>query len=375
VKPPLADPAAPRNPAARPYLHAFDGLRFLAAMHVVVFHTLHAQWLSPRLMRPITWGSTSTSLLFLLSGFVLTYVYAGEDGLLRIGRGDFLWRRLSRLVPLTLFGHLLTVPLVWHAYPAGERVTRAAVTLVGMQAWFPDWATSFNSPGWSVSAMLLWYSLLPGILIAVRGWSPRRALLGMAATWLAALLPVAAYLRWGAGDPYWYSAVNHHPLARLPEFVFGVLVAVLLRRGWRPSPWLLPAGLVGWLAAVVALPDGAYLLAHNGLLAPVHALVLLGIAGGAGRVLTWPPLVSAGEAGFAIFLLHVPIYSWLVLPFASTLSDQPAALRYGVYFLYLAATVVLSWASQRYITRRLTRRLRALATPAAAAGVAASPAG
>jgi peptidoglycan/LPS O-acetylase OafA/YrhL len=332
-------------------------------MHVVIFHTLHVDWLPERLLRPITWGSSSTSLLFVLSGFVLAYTYAGQDGTIRIGRREFLWRRISRLVPLTLLAHLITVPLVWHAYPLAERLPRAIVTLLSLQAWFPHYAVSFNSPGWSVSAMLFWYALFPGMLILVRRWETRRLLAAMAVVWVAAMLPVTAYLVWGAGDPHWYSAVNHHPLARLPEFAFGVLVARLMREGWHPSPRLLPIGLAGWLAAVVLLPGWAYLLAHNGLLAPLHALVVLGIAGGGGtvgRILRWTPLVKAGESGFAIFLLHVPIYSWTILRIAPWLSTQPAALRWTVYLGYLVVTVLLSWIAERWISRFATKRLRSL---------------
>ena len=348
-------------PASRPYLHAFDGLRGIAAMHVVVFHTLHATWLSPRLMRPVTWGSTSTSLLFLLSGFVLAYTYANQDGLLRIRRRDFWWRRLSRLIPLTLIGHALMLPLSWTTYPAGERLPRLAVTAVGLQAWFPDWATSFNSPGWSVSAMLVWYAMLPAMLLATRSWRGWRLVAAFVVVWAAALVAPALFLARGAGDPYWFSVVNHHPLVRLPEFVLGVLTAVALRSGWSPPAWLLPAGLLGWLAAVLALPEGAYQLAHNGLLAPLHAMVLLGIAGGGGaigRALSWGPLARAGDAGFAIFLLHVPIYSWTLLQLAPYLATQGVAVRWGAYLAYLAATVVLSAAVQRWISARATSWLR-----------------
>lgn len=346
----------------RPYLHAMDGLRWLAAMHVVVFHTMHAEWLSPRLMRTVTWGFTSTSLLFVMSGFVLVYTYADDDGLLRIGWRDFWWRRLSRLVPLTLVGHLLTAPLVWGTYAAAERGPRALAVLFSVQAWIPDYATSFNSPGWSVSAMLLWYALLPGMLMVSRRWTRGAILAALGTVWAAAMVPVAAYLLLGGGDRYWYSAVNHHPVLRLPEFAFGVLLAALLRTGWRPRGWMLPVGLAGWVVALLAVPDRAQLAAHNGLFAPLHGLVLLGIAAGGGRLgraLAWRPLARGGEAGFAIFLLHVPIYSWVILPLAPALARRPAAVRWSAYLVFLALTAVLSWAVQRWLLRALTMRLRA----------------
>jgi peptidoglycan/LPS O-acetylase OafA/YrhL len=347
----------------RPRLASLDGLRFAAAMHVVVFHTFHADWLPARLMRPLTWGSASTSLLFVLSGFILSYTYAGADGRLRIPARDFLLRRATRLLPLNAVAHLLTLPLVWYAYPHAERGVRAALALLGLQAWSPTYATSLNAPGWSVSALLFGYAAMPALLGAMRGWSARRCLAAFAGVWAAAVAVPAAYLRWGAGDAFGYSLVNHLPPVRMLELALGVVLAQAWRAGWRAPAWAAPAGLAGWLAATVVLPDGAYLLVHNGLLAPFHALLLMGLARGDGlpaRVLARPAFVRLGEASLPIFLLHVPLYSWVMLPLTPLLSTQPAAVRWGAYLAYLAATVVVSVAAERWVVRGTTQRLRAL---------------
>ncbi|HYW12834.1 MAG TPA: acyltransferase [Longimicrobium sp.] len=330
------------------HLASLDGLRFVAAMHIVLFHTMHLAWL-----RPVTWGSTSTSLFFILSGFVLAYAYTTAEGGLRVPARVFWRRRFARLYPLAVLTQLAVIPFVWHRYPAEERVPRATAALTGVQGWFPRIADSFNSPGWSLSVLAFCYLLFPVLAWALRGWSARRLAWALAATWAASLLPITAALLGGAGE-YWRSAVHHHPLSRFPEFVFGVVLARLFVT--LPSVQV-PRGTVGAVvallaAALVLLPDAAYPLAHNGLLAPLHGLLIVALAAGGGvlaRGLAAPPLRAMGRASFAVFLLHVPVYSWVMIPLAPTLTRMPLPVRIAGYAGYLALAVVAAWAAQRWV--------------------------
>jgi peptidoglycan/LPS O-acetylase OafA/YrhL len=363
------DTAADGSSRARAHLAALDGLRFAAAMHIVLFHTLHLSWL-----RPVTWGSTSTSLFFILSGFVLAYAYAAEDGGLRVPARVFWRRRLARLYPLAVLTQLAVIPFVWHHYPPHERVPRAAAVLTGLQGWFPRFADSFNSPGWSLSALAFFYLLFPAFTRALGGWSTRRLAVALAAVWVACLLPTAAALVAGA-DQYWRSAVHHHPLSRLPEFVFGVVLARLFVS---LPPARVPRGMGGIVlallgAALVLLPAGTYPLAHNGLLAPLHGALIVALAAGGGvlaRGLGARPLRAMGQASYAVFLLHVPLYSWVMMPLAPTLTGMPLPLRMAGYAGYLALTVVASWAAQRWVADPLARAIdprRGAPVPRAAA--------
>lgn len=342
---------------ARPHLAALDGLRFVAAMHIVLFHTLHISWL-----RLVNWGSTSTSFFFVLSGFVLAYVYSGADGGLRLPAREFWWRRFARLYPLAVLTQLAVIPFAWGSYAPGERGVRAAAVLTGVQGWFPRIADSFNSPGWSVSVLAFCYLAFPGLLSALRGASPRRLALALAAVWLWCMLPTAAGLMLGA-DAYWRSVLHHHPLSRLPEFVFGVVLArlfVSVPRARVPRGTEIAA--VGLLcAALVLLPRAVFPLAHNGLLAPLHGLVIVGLAAGGGvvsRVLSLRPLREMGHASFALFLVHVPLYAWTMMPLAPTVTRLPLPVRMGVYAAYLALAMLVAWVVQRWVADPIGDRLR-----------------
>jgi peptidoglycan/LPS O-acetylase OafA/YrhL len=343
--------------STRPHLLALDGLRFVAAMHIVLFHTIHIAGL-----RLVTWGSTSTSLFFILSGFILTYVYTAEGGGLRVSAREFWWRRLARLYPLSVLSQLIAIPFVWYHYAPVERLPRAAAALTGTQGWFPPIADSFNSPGWSVAVFTFCYLMFPLVAAATRGWSARRLGVALAGAWAWCLLPVAAYL-WLGGGGAWLAALNHHPFSRFPEFLFGVLLARL----FVSLPRLrVPRGTAGAAVALLAaalllLPVSVFPLAHNGLLAPLHALLIVGCAGGGGvlaRVLATRPLREMGSASFALFLLHVPLYAWTLMPLAPVLDPQPLPVRAAAYLGYLVLAVTASWMVQRRVADPIAGALR-----------------
>ncbi|HEU4886072.1 MAG TPA: acyltransferase [Longimicrobium sp.] len=367
-------PVQPSVPA-RPPLPTLAGLRFYAAMHIVLLHTLRAGWLPPEVARLTRWGASTASLFFILSGFILTWAYAAPGGGLRVPAREFLWRRLVRLYPAALVCHLIALPLVWESYGPVERWLRAAATAGGLQAFWPAFANSFDSPAWSLSYLALGYLLLPAVLRRTAAWTPRRLLAGMAVLWGAMLLPAAAFVLAQPADPLWRTALFTFPLARLPEFLFGVLLArLLLARAWPRIPaWVAPAAAAVLVGTLVLPPAVLFPMNHNGLWAPLHAVLLwslaVGSAGWMHRVLAADPSRMLGEASLTIYLLHVPLYAWmLTLAGAGTVAAWGGAASIAFYALYLALVVVLGLGLDRALSR-LTSRLRTRAPAPAATSV------
>jgi 3-O-acyltransferase len=344
--------------ATRPQLPALAGLRFYAAMHIVLLHTFRAGWLPPEVGRLVRWGASSASLFFILSGFILTYAYAARGGGMRVPARQFWRRRLVRLVPPALVCHLLAVPLVWTTYGPVERWVRAAATATGVQAFWPAFASSFNSPAWALSYLALGYLLLPAVLRRTAGWDPRRLTVAMGVLWAAMLLPPAAYAALQPADPLWRTALFTFPLVRLPEFLFGVLLARLFcAREWPRLPaWAAPAAAALLVASLVLTPAVLFPLNHNGLFAPLHAVLLWALAVGTGgwmhRVLASRPSRRLGEASLGIYLLHVPLYGWMLhfFPDVAAWGPAPSAVFYAVF---LGLTVVLGLGLERALERMI----------------------
>jgi peptidoglycan/LPS O-acetylase OafA/YrhL len=358
-------------------LPALAGLRFYAAMHIVLLHTFRAGWLPDEVARLARWGGSTVSLFFILSGFILTWVYATPGGGLRVPAPAFLRRRLLRLYPTAMFCHLLTVPLVWYAYGPVERWLRAAATVTGVQAYWTPFADSFNTPGWSLSFLALCYLLLPPVLRWTAGWGPRRLVLALAALWAAMLIPAAAYAVIQPADPLWMLALFTFPPARLPEFLFGVVVArLLMARAWPPLPaWTAPVAAGLLVGTLVLTPEALFAMNHNGLWAPLHGVLLWALAAGTPgwmhRLLGGPACVRLGSASFAIYMVHVPLYAWM-LRLSGDVASWSLLPSAAFYLVYLMAVVVLGLALHRAV-ERLTGRAGTPA-PAAAVPVAAAAA-
>lgn len=97
-------------PAAR--LDAITGLRFFAALHVVLFHyavrTLGAT--SAVAGHVVSFGFVGVSFFFVLSGFILAYSYAPRAAEGAVAPRPFYASRVARIYPLYLAALLIALP-------------------------------------------------------------------------------------------------------------------------------------------------------------------------------------------------------------------------------------------------------------------------
>lgn len=306
--------------APRPSLKALTGLRFLAAFHVVLFHLMLISTVAipVGLARVLRAGPAAVSLFFGLSGFLLTYNYLREEG--RVDKRRFWSARLARIYPV----HAFALVVAWYFFLHASANAGALLTApLLVQAWTPATACAWNCPAWSLSAELFFYLLFPFLLPLVARLPARRLPWLLGACWAFAVLPPFWILvvRTPPDDlsTLWDGILGYSPLARLPEFVAGVVLGRLFlerqAQGEAPLPgWVAPAALaalvVGYWAATPAMAP----LVRNGLFLPVNGALLYALAGGRGwlaALLATRPAVLLGEASYALYLLHVPLGSWV----------------------------------------------------------------
>src|SRR5271155_3802557 len=93
------------------HFEVLDGLRGVAALLVVAFHTLEPNDHGNRFKQIINHGYLAVDFFFLLSGFVVAYAYDDRWG--KMTQWDFYKRRLVRLQPMVIMGTLIGAALFY----------------------------------------------------------------------------------------------------------------------------------------------------------------------------------------------------------------------------------------------------------------------
>ncbi|MGY1769935.1 acyltransferase family protein [Blastococcus sp. SYSU D00813] len=312
-------------------LPALTGLRFLAALAVVVSHfSDEAVAVSPaRVFEVLDGGRTAVTLFFVLSGFVLAYNYGGLAG--KTARRRFWTARFARLYPVTVLslalaavgvayawmhrdqGHLLD----WYAldsHVGASLLISLAAQLSMTTGWLPiaSFNQPWNGPAWSIACEVFFYALFPVLIVWLRRLRWHGIALVLGGGWACQALLVVA-IQQLAPEARGGFLVYQFPVTHLFEFVLGIGAALFFVRGGRE--WL-PAGarrsllLAVSLGGIVALSwwqpvSPAYLL-----MSPLFAGLVLALGVRPRRWsgwLAWRPLVLLGEASFALYLLHMPL--------------------------------------------------------------------
>jgi peptidoglycan/LPS O-acetylase OafA/YrhL len=324
-------------------LPALTSLRFVAAMVVVVYHTVFL--VAPvwaRESRVLALGLGSVSFFFLLSGYILATVYLGDGR--RVNAREFYWARVARVYPLVVVTLLMDVPFLLATRVArdglGAGMGKTGASLVGsallVQGWVPALG-GINFPSWSLSVEALFYALFPVLGVALWRLRGVRIWVLAAAVYLGGQALVAA-----AGMRFSDEVVSREPLLHLPVFVLGILLARWQsgREFGSGTRWAVLAGAVAMVTATVWIPRGWLTLVNDGLLAPAFAGVVLVFSrpfGWLGRVLSMRWMEVLGEASFGLYLLHIPLLHAMM-----ALGWQGGWGRYGAY---LAVCLGLSVAS------------------------------
>ncbi|MFI2209335.1 acyltransferase family protein [Streptomyces sp. NPDC020141] len=320
--PPVVTPPPPvAGPAPR--LDSLTGLRWIAALAVFLSHVSTLLPI-PHTDAVFALGSSGVTFFFVLSGFVLTWTCLAGDRV-----GPFYGRRLARIWPLLAVGVLVPLLLQLPDAPEGQSGTLIKIALSAVllyQAWAPGWILGGTSPvTWSLACEAFFYAIFPFLAGPTLRSSLRR--LGWAAV-------VLVLIGWGIKIWLWQAYPptprpsftgmdglifgTYSPIARVWEFLLGIVAAAAVRKGWRsplgvrPALALLVTGLlVLWLLREETWRLYVVFDALGQVTAPLYALLIVAVAqrdlaGGASWLRT-RPMVALGEWSYAFYLLHFTV--------------------------------------------------------------------
>lgn len=364
IKPAHMETASPQSVATRArgivYQPALDGLRGLALLAIVVYHS-GAGWAPGAFL--------SVSTFFTLSGFLITALLLRErelSGTISLRR--FWTRRLRRLMPAALMAILLiTIASVFLADAA--QIDRLLGDALSSLAYVANWhfilagdsyQAIFSSPSpfthfWTLAIEEQFYVLLP-ILVAVlllrgAGARHRLAVAVFGTLILASLVWSNFLLSSGSRLDRLYFGTD----TRLPELLAGGLLAFWWIGRASPSGraglrirLLSSSALVVVVVLWVMANREHHFWYRGGLF--LYSLLTVAIIVGAvqrrgpvRRALSFRPLIWVGTLSYAAYLIHWPVLVWL-----RQYTDLEPWQR---LFIGLVVTLAAASASQRFIER------------------------
>ena len=351
-------------------MNALTGLRCFAALNLVAFHFSNPQWFGP-LAPVVNAGFVSVSYFILLSGFVLAYNYHDRARAGELDTKRFLIARFTRIYPVYLLSLLLALPNLHTEYGAHTHfMYRVGLVLTPLllQGWIPATATFLNTPAWTMSAEAAYYVAFPWLAKLKPARNLGRLLFWLTVVWLAGMIPGALYMyfnpdgiQWPDRYSYghWLWALKYTPYSHAASFVFGVMLADLDHYIPRASHLRTALAVIGFggIYGLLSLgPLVPYAILHDGLLMPLFAAIVLGLAGEnpVSKALSIKPLVVVGEASFCLYLLHFNL--WQILHHFK-LPELLHMKQFDPWFSY-GLLIVLALGALHFIEKPAQRKLR-----------------
>ena len=357
-------------------LEGLTSLRFLAAMTVLLLHFFRLErgvpaeevagrpvraWLGENLAF-LAHGHLAVDFFFVLSGFVLAHVYLPKLAAGRFGYGDFLRRRVARLVPLHLATLGAFLALLWVTTAAGRGPKDAAhfdaatlpFQLTLTHAWGFCERLTFNGPSWSISAEWAAYLAFPAVVWLASAVRPWAGVLGAAAWFLA----------WEYGVPGTLVTTRTADFGIMriaAEFPLGVAAWRVFEAGLRSGRGAVALAIVGAVAAWAGLHFGLPAAAVFGFTAIIAGVAAADRAGRL-RWLSAKPLVYGGEISYSIYMTHALVQVVLDRAARPLLDAGHGWAADGLLLAGVAATVWVSHLSFQWIERPGQRLLTARRT-------------
>lgn len=337
-------------------IEALTSLRFVAAFFVTFFHfgsqttlALKSPWL---LM-----GPQMVTFFFVLSGFVLTL---GNLNKTTFNTRGFYIARISRLLPAYLMALCLMV--IIGRSESTMTLMAELLNLFFLQAWIPPYATSVNSPGWSVSVEIFFYALFPFIVGILRSRKQRIGFIFAVAALIyflsqAVLLGLNNLKGISDTSGYLFHIVHYFPLSHLGSFVLGIAGGCLVVvHGNRLAAHASHGGLIvlfGIIATSLALsfPEwivysfGGLIPAFDaGFFAPIFLFLIVSVTVFdcfMVQMLSCPILVGLGRISYAYYILQLP--AWLIFSSMYKAASTTEDLKFMLFVVVLLIASQLTY--------------------------------
>jgi len=400
--------------AGTPQLSALDAPRWIASAHIVGSHFY------AKAIPYFKTGGMWTQYFFIMSGFLLSYVEMARPPHKRskTTQLQYLRKRLIVIYPIYMFSLVLLLfnlpnrsMFSWGVLPLHIFLLQAILPICRRE---PDWGIysqcasgEYNNTCWFISVLIVYWLLIHPFTRIFERVSARSCYAWLAALWLWSWVPALLH-RAELPQPWrgmMIDAMQTGPLGYLHVFVSGIVTArlfvllsmhdastdkpplvtfekLVLRADLAPFVFRFGCciGYALWVCFNIAFflvnPTGEhnlfYMFCHNGGIAPLIALVLLGGATGADPLANYvfqsKFFRSLGQLSYSQYLLQMPVGIFLAY---YLIPDSPAAQERRFDFnptkpafltSFFPLLVLCAYLAQRFIERPYTDWQRHRAT-------------
>lgn len=319
-----------------------DVLRGVAALAVVFAHTVGLSDVAVPAVMKVWQGlfSLAVPMFFALSAFSLAYRYEGRLGSYAELR-EYALRRFFRIAPLFYFMLAIGIGRSFYKFahlPSGNELFLNLTFLFGVS---PDHYKSLVAAGWSLGVEMMFYAVLPVILLAVRGVGSAALATGLALG--------AGYAAYEATSVFNSSFKILNFGSCLANFMGGLMAYFAYKKFAKRSPadrqrisWIclgLAAAIWTWvyISPEAFGPGGSYGWRYF-VSAAFPLIILSGALGNWGRVVN-PVTLRIGLWSYSIYLVH----PWVLLnPVPSARHEIYKALDgLPVWVPFTASTILI----------------------------------
>ncbi len=304
---------------------------------------------------------------------MLAYNYSDRAQQGQLNVRNFWVARLSRLYPVYLFALVISTGMLmdeWHARSHAQFTWGVLLTPVLLQGWSPSLSTFWNTPAWTMCTEAFFYVIFPVVVLWKRPKRIGALVLILLGLWCLGMVLPSLYM-WlhpdgdlhpgRYTDGFWMRALKFSPPPHIPSFLFGIVLADLDNLIPRAAWQRLLLGAIGMSGIYAVLYYGdffPYPMMHDGLLMPLYALAVLGLAGRnvIARFFGFLPFAAVGQASYCLYILHFNLWN---LIHDSHILNRTGLARFDPWLSYalLVAAAVLAMKfierpSQRWIKAR-----------------------
>lgn len=298
-------------------LYGLDGLRGVAALCVLVYHSAPIKFHNAFL---------AVDFFFMLSGYVMARSYEGAFAK-GMTVGDFLRIRLRRLWPTMFVASLVGLPFLYTLLPIETFWVVAIANLLLIPFPLQNRAYPLNGPAWSIL-----FELLGNALHALLLWRLGTRQLA----WMLAVCIVALALL-GSRHTLEMGSTPDTMIGGAVRLAVSYGLGVMLWRLWQDKPGWTVSPEFALLAMPVLFAGGALASGPSLTLGLAFILVVcpMMIAGGLAVRQSIPLLTLLGEISFPLYAVHVPMFRMVKLLGGGTVLSLVATFAAAWLFVWI----------------------------------------